>query len=91
MIDCLLFLLGAVCGIFCAAMAAAAGYMEDDRRHILKLKENEILSLLNDLVMISQALVDIMDREGSDYGHEDAQKRADAIVESYTRICDGEK
>ena len=85
----LMFLLGALCGIFCAALAAAAG--NDEKLHILKLKENDVLGLLSDLVLISQALVDIADREGSNYGHREAVERADHIVESYTRIFDGEK
>ena len=87
----LMFLLGALCGIFCAALAAAAGYGNDERMQILKLKEKEVLHLVSDLIMISQALVDIADRNGSNYGHRDAVERADHIVETYTRIFDGEK
>lgn len=86
----LMFLLGVLCGIFCAALAAAAGG-NDEKMQILKLKEKEVLHLVSDLVLISQALVDIADRNGSNYGHREAVERADHIVETYTRIFDGEK
>lgn len=80
----LMFLLGALCGIFCAAMAAAAG--KDDSMEYLLIRKDELRGVLKDLVLVSRALVDIMDCEGSDYGHGEAAERADKIVEAFKQM-----